>query len=416
MEKLIHLRYLDASGRIWSSAKDVQSACKLYNLQTLYLSDSKLKEIPRGIKNLTQLRYLVLSYNKLKEIAREIGYLIRLTHLDLTWNTDIVELPETICNLCDLEILNLNYCYGLVRLPEWIKGLVNLRHLYNIECTVLHQIPQGIGKLTALRTLNRFHAGNDSSKLGYLKELDQLSGSMVLNINLHDRADVDEAWKAKLMNKIHIKDLDICFTHDDMGRTQEGELLRNEALEALQPPRTLHSLSISNHNGTKFPNWMISSYLNHLRDLHITRCDILTLPCLGRLPELSVSYMTRLSFVGREFLGLIGDNDTDIATRVLMISFPKLKVLRFEMCLWWTEWEDITAGEESNASVSIMPCLRELDFTNCGLRELPHRLIRKASSLQHLSIHHSFHLLERYEEEGSAARSLFSHIPRVTVV
>ncbi|KAK4395146.1 hypothetical protein Sango_1668900 [Sesamum angolense] len=112
-----------------------------------------------------------------------MGYLIHLRHLDLTWNRDIKELPETICNLCDLETLNLNYCCGLHGLPEGIEGFMNLRHLYSIECTSLHRIPQGIGKLTGIRTLNRFHSGKDWSKLGYLKELDQLSGSVVLKIN-----------------------------------------------------------------------------------------------------------------------------------------------------------------------------------------------------------------------------------------
>ncbi|KAL0341911.1 UNVERIFIED_CONTAM: hypothetical protein Scaly_1853700 [Sesamum calycinum] len=202
-----------------------------------------------------------------------------------------------------------------------------------------------------------------------------------------------------------------------MGRTEEVELSRNEALEALQPPQTLHSLRISNHQGTKFPNWIMSSYLNHLRDLHITWCNISTLPCLGKLPELlklSVSYMIRGSmFVGREFLGLTAtwDNDMDIS----MISFPKLKVLRLEECLGWTKWEDITANEESNATVLIMPCLKELVISGCGLRKLPHCLIRKASSLQHLIILNSFHLWERYGEEGYARTSL-SHILRLTVV
>ncbi|KAK4395147.1 hypothetical protein Sango_1669000 [Sesamum angolense] len=146
-------------------------------------------------------------------------------------------------------------------------------------------------------------------------------------------------------------------------------------------------------------------------------CNISTLPCSGRLPELlklSVSYMIRgLMFVGREFLGLTRtrDNDMDIS----MISFPKLKVLRFEECLGWTKWEDVTADEESNAAVLIISCLRELVISGCGLRKLPHRLIRKASSLQHLIILNSFHLWERYGEEGSARTSL-SHITRLTVV
>ncbi|KAG8380176.1 hypothetical protein BUALT_Bualt07G0166300 [Buddleja alternifolia] len=60
-----------------------------------------------------------------------------------------------------------------------------------------------------------------------------------------------------------------------------------------------------------------------------------------------------------------------------------------------------------------MPCLEELAIIFCRrLTVLPHRLLRKASSFQHLEILGS-PLYNRYEDkEGSDRRSL-SHIPSV---
>ncbi|KAL0319368.1 UNVERIFIED_CONTAM: hypothetical protein Sangu_2093000 [Sesamum angustifolium] len=216
------------------------------------------------------------------------------------------ELPETICNLRDLQTLNIRYCSFLSRLPEGIERLVNLKHLDNALCSILYQIPQGIEKLTGLGTLSQFnYAERDWSKLGYLKELDQLSGSLELRIRLHDRQDVDEARKARLINKIHIEDMSFFFVRDAMGRSEEGELVRNEALEALQPPPKLKYLMICGFRGTRFPSWISPSCLSHLRRLNIEECNyISTLPCLEKLPELVelvVGGMRELKFVGREF-------------------------------------------------------------------------------------------------------------------
>ncbi|KAL0458298.1 UNVERIFIED_CONTAM: putative disease resistance protein RGA3 [Sesamum latifolium] len=163
---------------------------------------------------------------------------------------------------CNLQVISLGG--GMeklvhLRLPEGIERLVNLRYLES--CFFPFQIPQGIEKLTSLRTLKEFYAGRHCSKLGYLKGLDQLSGSMTLNINVHDRQDIDEAWKAKLMNKIHIMSLRIVFFYT-MGNTKEEELLRNEVLEALQPPSNLKTLMIFGYKGTSFPRWISSCQSN----------------------------------------------------------------------------------------------------------------------------------------------------------
>ncbi|XP_011072641.1 putative disease resistance protein RGA1 [Sesamum indicum] len=287
---LINLRYLDLSDNQLKTELP-QTISQLHNLQTLCLTNcnlkeiptgigdliglrnlnlrnNKLKEIPREIGNLIELRNLDMSNNELKEIPREIGNLIRLRNLNLRSNKDIKELPETMCNLCDLQNLNLVECERFSRLPEGIEGLVSLRHLHYSDSSILYRIPQGLEKLTGLQTLRVLYAGRDWSKLGYLKELDQLSGYLRLIISLDDREDVDDARKSKLMNKIQIEELEIVFT-DAMGRTEEDELLRNEALEALQPPPNLRRLMISCYEGTKFPGWINSSF-NHLTSLQIS--------------------------------------------------------------------------------------------------------------------------------------------------
>ncbi|KAK6124954.1 hypothetical protein DH2020_041299 [Rehmannia glutinosa] len=366
IENLIHLRYLDLTGNSLMTQVP-QTICKLYNLETLYLRRCELKEIPA-----------------------EIGNLIHLRHLDLYSNNQLKELPETICDLHDLRTLNLAYCANLCRLPEGIHRLINLRHLPNHYTESLHYIPQGLEQLTRLRTLRLFLAGKDRSKLGYLKKLNQLSGSLELQIRLHDEEDVVQAQNAELRNKIFIQCLKIWFFNNAMwGRSDEENSVRTEVMESLQPPPNLRRLTILDYQGSKFPGW-ITSPLNNLKVLEIQECNYCsTLPPLGKLPgleELSVWTMSRFTFLDREFLGIAGDNNASLPSSEVIISFPKLKRLSFWNCPNWKDWEDITAEEADNANLSIFPCLKELEIECCRLTKLPHHLLRKAPSLERLEI------------------------------
>ncbi|KAG8380081.1 hypothetical protein BUALT_Bualt07G0156500 [Buddleja alternifolia] len=394
IEILTHLRYLDLNrGRWWPTQDFPQTMFKLYNLETLYLSDLELREVPK-----------------------EIGNLIRLRHLDLSKNS-MEELPETIYNLHHLRTLNLASCHNLEKLPEGIEGLVNLKHFINEDTYRLNQFPRGLEQLTSLRTLNKFGSGRGWSKFGYLNKLDKLSGDIRLNIRIDDAEDVIESQKAELRNKRHIQNLDIIF-HDELRDTEEDESIRDDVMEALQPPLNLSSLKIVEYHGIKFPGWITSS-LNHLTNLEFHWCCFCwTLPPLGKLPcleKLHVRRMERLHFLGREFLGITSSSDDiNASLQPVVIGFPKLKELSISWCSEWKEWEDITAEEEGSATVSIMPCLKKLFIRSCyRLTVLPHRLLRKASSLQYLEISRSPLLYNRYEDtEGSDWKSL-THIPRV---
>ncbi|KAI3455558.1 hypothetical protein Pfo_012221 [Paulownia fortunei] len=433
IENWIHLRLLDAT-HTGLSGEDTQTICKLYNLQTLLLGFGNLEEIPREIGNLIHLRHLNLTWNKslkelpdsicglhelqtlllsccnLKEIPREIGNLIHLRHLDLTWNRSLKELPDSICGLHELRTLNVDHCTSLSGLPQGIHRLINLQELQNELTLSLRQYPQGLAQLTGLHTLSEFSGGRDWGKLGWLKNLNRLSGSLVLRIRLSsdDLEDVvEDAREAELRKKTHIKLLTIAEVSMDV-------------IDALEPHPNLGRLSIRYYKGSKlkFPDWIA---LNQLRFIQLSSFNHLSslLP-LGKLPcleEIEISGMPVLQFVGREFLGLT-TTTTTTGVAAGTIGFPKLRNLSFFDCPKWKEWEDITDEEEDSAAVSLMPCLRMLIIKRCtGLTSLPHRLLRKASSLEELRIQGSTQLKQRYgDKEGSPWKSISQINPRLRLV
>ncbi|KAL7099035.1 hypothetical protein ACP275_09G057000 [Erythranthe tilingii] len=396
IEKLIHLRWLDLSWNNFIAEDDLKSICKLYSLQFLLVQGCKQKEIPHEIGNLIQLKELDLSYNELIE-----------------------ELPESICNLRELESLNINSCNGLVRLPQGIHRLVNLKHLYYEYTYSLKQYPQGLAQLTSLVTLKKF-SNQDGSKLGWLKNLNRLSDSLELTIELSSGDDstvVEDAREAELRNKTRIRNLVIFFNESTMGgeEVMKEASARNDILDALEPHPNLQHLEIKGFSGSQLPRWIVSP-LNQIRFINLWVSEYLSsLPPLGKLPQLKtlwISGLSELEFVGREFLGIT------TTTTSIIGGFPKLEELEFEDCSKWKEWEDITAEEEEEDcdGVSIMPCLTRLTIQKCnGLTELPQRLLRRvSSSLEVLDISDSTQLIQVYgDKEGQPWKSISRNNPHL---
>ncbi|KAL9142833.1 hypothetical protein ABFS82_14G197200 [Erythranthe guttata] len=384
IEVLIHLRWLDLGCNKFPD-EDLKTICKLYNLQFLWVDECELQEIPR-----------------------EIGNLIKLIHLDMSSNKRVKELPEMLCNLRELESLNIDSCESLAHLPRGVHRLVNLKYIYNSGTDSL-QYPQGLARLTGLVTLSRF-----GGKLGWLKNLNRLSGSLKLTIELSGDSEeevvVEDAREAELAKKTRIQELTIYFS--DSCKAKESVWM--DLIDALEPHQNMQTLSIQDYKGSQLPRW-ISSPFNQLKSITIVHCKLIfSMPPLGKLPLLenvTIWNNSQLEFVGREFLGMT----TNSGDRV--VGFPKLKKLAFWNCTKWNKWEDITAEEEEDCvAVILMPRLTELLIINCEcLTELPHRLLRKASaSLKLLNIHCSTQLKRFYaNKEGLPWKSISRHNPHL---
>nr|GME19641.1 putative disease resistance protein RGA3 [Ipomoea batatas] len=340
------------------SAKDLSPAqltLDLFNglksVRVLSLDGCKLQKLPKKIGKLLHLR-----------LPDGIGNLRQLRYIDLSWSK-VETLPDTICSLENLQTLVLQSCEHLSRLPEGIGNLINLRHLDIIDTDRLEMMPQGIAKLTQLCSLSGFKVGKESSKLGYMEKLNQLKGelSIIFLCYLNNAADVEEAEKAELRNKKHIKELCLNFS--------DGVDVGIDVMEALKPPPELQTLKLMGYGGTHFPSWILLS-LDNLRILKIWRwcVNCSSLPPLGKLPSLEtldIVGMKELRYVGREFLGV---------TEVGGVAFPKLKKLEFYNCPEWEEWEDF----KEEATIIIMPCIRELLLSRCSkLKTVPHHLLSR---------------------------------------
>ena len=125
---------------------------------------------------------LFRSGQSILELPNEVGKLLHLRYLKLSC-IKIEELPESICNLCNLQSLDISECSVLDKLPQGIGKLINLRHLLFIEDVDeirIKSFPKGIGRLTCLKTLQYFPVGKgeETCKLGESKHLNHIQGKL----------------------------------------------------------------------------------------------------------------------------------------------------------------------------------------------------------------------------------------------
>ena len=124
---------------------------KNHNQSTIDLSNKNLREIPKEIFELKNLKKLILRNNKIKTIPSDIENLKRLETLDLSGN-NISNFYAKICTLKNLKILNLNN--NLVKsIPLQISNLKKLRSLH-LSKNKLKIFPTHVYSLENLRELD----------------------------------------------------------------------------------------------------------------------------------------------------------------------------------------------------------------------------------------------------------------------
>ncbi|KAL0006467.1 hypothetical protein SO802_014028 [Lithocarpus litseifolius] len=352
------------------------SADNAKNLRTIIFFEENDYNMSNLFQNFKRLRVLTLYYNmKLPDIVEN---LMHLRYLDLSRFKGV--LPETICNLCNLQFLitkKISYSSPTI-LPQGIDKLINLRHLigYNLV------IPRGIGRLTSLRTLNCVLINDVDIKRCRLEEL-------------------------KILN--HLRDLSLSFV--DKGNFGEVLIESNVlVLNALEPPQDLEKLRISCYQGTTMsPNWLTS--LTKLKELYLENAlELMSLPPLGMIPcleSLTITDVWSLKKVGVEFLGIESENKKEDIK-----IFPNLKYLEFCGLYKWEEWIGGTreGGKEDENCITIMPRLQKLTIRICEkLKSLPDFL--RTTPLKELKICACPIIKKRCRRETGEDWHNISHIP-----
>ncbi|GAY69108.1 hypothetical protein CUMW_269480 [Citrus unshiu] len=219
----------------------------LNRLRTLLIDDespfnSSLNNsiLPELFSNLACLRPLVIRQssllfryppNGIREIPENVRKLIHLKCLNLS-ELHIKRLPETLCELYNLQKLDIRGCRNLRELPVGIGKLKNMRSLLNGVTRSLKYMPIGISKLTSLRTLDKFAVGGgvdggSTCRLECLKNFRLIQKCGIEGLSNVSHLDEPERLEHKNMeNLLHLYllfEVEDKEEDEDEGGEDEGE-------------------------------------------------------------------------------------------------------------------------------------------------------------------------------------------------
>ncbi|KAL4636649.1 hypothetical protein ACB092_03G024100 [Castanea dentata] len=412
-------------------ARFPESIYSAKNLRTFILVDRSDYMLSILFLHFRCLRILTLDFKSsgiVRNLPNAVENFIHLRYLKLVKYCGDA-LPETICNLCNLQILNIiTDGNRLQKLPQGMSKLINLRHFFlkgNLRhfhldfCDFMNvqnvKFPRGFGRLTSLRTLCSFTVdGKDDSERCKLGELINLNHLKTLTIfGLGSEVDECEAMNAQLKKKINLHTLKLIFKQWD-----GEEIIREKdalVLNALEPPPNLEYLQIVSYKAPiMFPNWMMS--LTNLKELGILDSSFECLPPLGKLPflkSLKLWFIRRLKKLGVEFMG-IEESEKKEKGDIIIPLFPNLISLIFWGFHNWEEWNGIEEEEDCIRRFTIMPRLQDLRIHHCTeLKSLPNFL--RTTPLQKLQINGCPILKERCKRGAGKDWPKISHIPNIWI-
>ncbi|XP_062115544.1 putative disease resistance RPP13-like protein 1 [Humulus lupulus] len=331
-----------------------ENSSKAKYLRTLILSPQKsvfdrawLPKLEQAHKSFPRLRVLSIKNDLITKFPDSIGNLKYLRYLKLDCS-DLEEIPGTICNLYNLEILLFDRCNFVTRLATSVGNLINLRHLRVPDS--FNEMPLQFDKLKNLQTLNRFIMGkNKGSSIKLLKDLQDLHGSLFIS-GLENVTSVEEASEV-LKNKKSLSELYLEWDYDD-GH-EPGDLDKErEILSALEPSPNLKELTIDGYKGIYFPSWIRDHHLSLVR-VTLKDCPNCSfLPLLGQLPSLK-----DIDIDGLEGVVRIGSEFYYSAAVQAKPFFRSLESLKLDRMKQLQEWSLIEGG--------VFPRLRNLCLDFC---------------------------------------------------
>jgi Leucine-rich repeat (LRR) protein len=202
---------------------------QLTRLRTLKLDKNTVEELPAIVCDLIQLETLDAGNNNLRMLPRELGQLTRLLTLNLYGNS-LEELSATVCDLIQLETLDLSN-NNLRMLPREVGQLTRLRTL-KLNKNKVEELPATVCDLIQLETLD---LSNNNVRM-LPREVGQLTRLRTLNLCVNSL----EELSATVCDLIQLETLDVgnnnlrTLPHEVGQLTRLDKLnVRNNPLEAL---------------------------------------------------------------------------------------------------------------------------------------------------------------------------------------
>nr|TKS05895.1 hypothetical protein D5086_0000128550 [Populus alba] len=334
-----------------------ESICRDFRrLRVLVLSDFGMEEVSSLIEKLKHLKYLDLSNNEMEALPNSITTLVNLQVLKLNGCKKLKELPRDIGKLINLRHLDVgsylddDLCENLEYMP---RGIGKLTSLQTLSCFVA--------------------AKNRSSKsvmiggLDELSRLNELRGRLEIRVKGYDSGScVSEFEGAKLKDKQYLHSLTIKWDID----SDSDIYLYDEMLPSLQPNSILQELVVAGYGGMRFPGWV--SHLSNLARIRLERCrrleHIPPLHGILALEELSIADMDSLEYIDSEGVGGRGVSMFFPSLKELHIfDCPRLK--RW----WEKSRDEMNDdSDESTKEMLCFPRLSSLSIVDCpNLTSMP---------------------------------------------
>ncbi|XP_030456461.2 disease resistance protein RPV1-like [Syzygium oleosum] len=171
--EILNLEYCLNLVKIHPSIRNIR------NLVSLSLRGcEKLKELPKEMGGLTNLRELLIDGSSIKEIPMAIGRMRKLEIVSARYCRSLVRIDSSIGSLRNLHSLSLEQCHSLKTLPDSIGKLTSLTRLC-LSKSGVKELPHSIGDLHNLKVLLMTHIFLESlpRTIGRLKKLEELDAS-----------------------------------------------------------------------------------------------------------------------------------------------------------------------------------------------------------------------------------------------
>ncbi|KAJ8631205.1 hypothetical protein MRB53_024528 [Persea americana] len=242
-------------------------------LRTLWALDVGKEDVLSKNMELCKLKRLrVLSVSFYKDLKDEdvmkdwldgIASLLHLVYLKIK-NCGLKNLPDSVGNLRNLQILCLYKWYNLKMLPPTITELDKLTSLDIDFCDLLECMPVGIERLSRLEILKGFRptisSHKNTSGISHLENLGQLRE---LQIYFKSPNNLVEGELNVLSTLQNLRLLSIRF---DCAEA-DGAALVSRVNHQLSPLRNVEELCLSNYPGESTPIWLNAATFPNLQFL-----------------------------------------------------------------------------------------------------------------------------------------------------